>query len=140
MIKNILLLPVLMWLFSCATVEHRSIDISYIYTDNPVNERVDIYYKNSTDYQLCISREEWPNEFGNIHYGNAKAALIVNGKLRFNFVDYDMGYCNAAECNLKLQVNEELKSFLHYADFDLPEELRFETKVLEFKPKAVICS
>ena len=124
-------------LVACATTAHSSL-IAYRFFDQPEQQRVELRYKNDTRQTMCLAPEHWPNHADKINQASDIVFLLVAGQ-RFPIQDFNTGYCSGGECSLRVAPGEEVAAFISYADFNLPQELWFEVKTLEFQSQAYAC-
>jgi hypothetical protein len=114
------------------------IPINYQFTDNPAEQRIELLYKNTSKDTMCLLPEQWPNIAGKIDQASDEVHLIVNHE-RFSVVDFNTGYC-PKDCSLRVYPGKKAAAFILYRDFNLPDQLIYEPKTLEFVPVAFKCS
>lgn len=129
------LLPLLA-VAACATTTEL-IPISYDVVDDPAQRAFRVSFRNSTDSELCLNPEDWPNAAGKINQASDTVAVVV-GDQRFRMLDFNTGYC-VGGCPFRVRPGEELAASIPYSEFDLPASLDGNNKRLEFKPQAFRC-
>lgn len=125
-------------LIGCTTVYRERIPLDWRLVDNPSAQRLEISYLNLTDSNICLWPDDWPNQAGKLDSNGGQVKLIV-GTDRFPMKDFNTGYCPEGCQPLKVMAGEVITGFFLYADFDLPEELRYSEKLLEFDAYAYEC-
>jgi len=119
----------------CATgdgyflIEHRSYD-------DPESQRFLIEFQNGLNKPVCITPAYWPNVTGRMDSASGVASILVNDT-RFRMEHYATDFCPG--CATVVQPGELLTGHIPYSEFKLPTDLYFETKTLEFKPRAYFC-
>jgi hypothetical protein len=111
------------------SIEHRAYD-------DLESQRFEIVFKNSLGKSVCLYPAYWPNMMGRMDSASDVAAILVN-ETRFRMNHYATGFCPG--CATVVQPGETLTGHIPYTEFNLPTELYFEKKTLEFKPRAYYC-
>lgn len=69
--------------------------------------------------QLCLHRQEWPDESGQLHFGGARGVYVEMDGARCNALDENLGYCpGGKECRLRIAPGGELTGFIDFSQFD----------------------
>ena len=124
-------------LTGCAT-KTALVPIHYQFLDSPAERRVELTYQNTSRSLMCLLPEHWPNQGGKIDQASDRVHLVVDHE-RFPIEDFNTGYCPQG-CALRVAPGEKVTAFILYKDFNLPERLTGEPKILEFVPVAFKCS
>lgn len=119
----------------CAT-SSRLFVTDFVVTDNPAEQRFDLEFRNDLGRTVCLLPEFWPNRGGKIDHGADLVSLLVDGK-RFALEDFNTGYCPG--CSTAVAPGDSNTTFLTYADFGLPEDLRYGDKALVYELKVFFC-
>jgi hypothetical protein len=122
----------------CATTPEPLVPIAYQFRDNPIERRVELTYQNRSRDSMCLLPENWPNLAGKINQASDIVHLIINHE-RFAVEDFNTGYCPKG-CVTRANPGEKLEAFISYKDFNLPDRLINEPKILEFASVAFKCS
>ncbi|MGE0181101.1 MAG: hypothetical protein AB7F91_02485 [Parvularculaceae bacterium] len=120
----------------CATANSGPIAVDYQFLDRPDESRIELAYRNETGMTLCLSNDAWPSKRGKLDQMDDRVFLIV-GAERFP-IAYFEEYCPSG-CVTRVQPDEEIAASIPYAEFSLPERLRYEPKTLEFESRAYVC-
>ncbi len=123
-------------LAGCAT-SRTPVPIDWRYVDNPEARRIEVHFRNENDKAVCLSASYWPDPDGMLDTV-VEGGFILVGKERFALKNYNTAYCPKG-CQLRIGGGEEIKEFLPYKYYDLPERLWQEPKILEFRPQAYVC-
>lgn len=126
----------IIFLFGCAA-QSKLIEINYQYVDNIKEGRVDLSFKNNSNYTVCLTPEDWPNKGHKINQASNEVFLVVGDK-KFPIQDFNTGYCPKG-CEIYVKPGEQISANLPYGEFDLPESLYSEKKILDFKPYGQKC-
>jgi len=119
------------------TSSYEVFEIPYSYLDQPEYERVEVRFRNTFRYDVCLVPEFWPNKAGAIDQARGLVFLVIDGK-RFSIRNINTGYCPG--CFIRVAPGEEVVAYIPYTDFDLPKELYSLKKTLVFSPKGERCS
>ena len=111
--------------------------VNWRYVDTPETRRIELYFRNETGKAICLSASYWPDSDGNLDTVVEGGFLLV-GQERFALKNYNTAYCPEG-CQLRVASGEEVREFLPYEYYDLPERLWGEPKTLEFRPQAYPC-
>jgi hypothetical protein len=128
--------PLIAVVAGCATTS-TMVPIQYEASDMPVIRRIEITYINKSRHTICLLPEQWPNSGGKINQGADVVSLRVGSEV-FRIVDFNTGYCPQG-CTVQVDRAESARSFFSYDDFDLPERMTMDAKVLEFRPLGFYC-
>lgn len=123
-------------LAGCATVP-QPVPIEWHIVDQPEARRVELFFRNETKNAICLTADDWPNSAGKLDSMGGRVFLNAGDK-RFAMNDFNTGYCPKG-CGRRVAPGEEITGFLSYEDFNLPEQLVFAKKTLEFEPIGVAC-
>jgi hypothetical protein len=134
--RNLLIAGIVFTLIGCATNPIEHVALSWRLVDHPEKSRIELFYRNDTGKTLCLSDDDWPNAEGKLNQMDDVVFLVV-GSERFPIAYYEQ-YCPTG-CSRRVIPGEEISAFIPYADFQLPERLRYEPKTLEFHPQAYVC-
>ncbi len=113
------------------------VKIQYDYFDNPKEKRLDLVYRNTSTHAMCIHPDHWPNVAGKIDQAGDYVYLIVNQQ-RFPIKNFNTGYCPG--CATRVEPGKEIRAFISYEDFNLPEAFHEKVKVLDFHPNGHACT
>ncbi len=91
---------------------------TYVYQDNPAQERIDLLFENKTSRSVCLMPEFWPNQAGKVNQASERIHIVVDQE-EFKIASFNTGYCPA--CVTKVEPGEKIKGFISYADFNLAE-------------------
>lgn len=105
--------------------------------DLPETKRIELSLRNNTHKSICLTPDDWPNSAGKLNANGGEASLRI-GEEVYPIRPFDTGYCPNG-CWTKVAPGETIEGFFLYEDFDLPERLRFEPKILIFEPRATFC-
>lgn len=107
---------VMMSLCSCASASPRyRLDI----TDNPEQKRFLLTLKSLDNRTLSISFQDWPNQFGQTHFGSTWVKLQTPQGV-YPARDHNFGSCLGDNCSIEIPPGGELKGFIAYAEFGKP--------------------
>jgi hypothetical protein len=121
---------------ACATTTE-IIPIAYDLVDDPAHREFRVSFRNSTNSQLCLTPDHWPNVTGTINQASDRVAVVI-GDQRFPIEDFNTGYC-VGGCPFRVQPGEVLSATIPYSQFDIPPSLEGSDKRLEFAPQAFRC-
>lgn len=111
--------------------------VAYTWLDKPEDRVIEVRYRNDSGRRRCLLPEHWPNSAGAIADAEDSVFLVV-GDRRFPMELFNSGYCSGG-CSTVVASGEEISARIPYKHFDLPDELIWEPKKLEFSPLAFDC-
>ena len=120
---------------ACSTLA--IVPVDYSFNDAAGQGGLELRYRNSSSRLMCLSTGHWPNEAGKFNQASDLVFLVIDGK-RYPIEDFNTGYCIGG-CPTYVEPGEEVKAFVPYRDFGLPEALIDKPKTLEFSPRAYAC-
>jgi len=124
---------------SCTThVFYKMIIIPYTYEDQSSSKTFRLTYKNTTQHQICVSTENWPNAAGKINGASSNVWVEIEGShTPYKIADFNTGYCPG--CVSKVNPGETITGTIPYSEFSIPQSLSGNNKILRFRPQGYIC-
>lgn len=124
------------WLAACASTP-RTVPVDYELVDHMDGRYVEIKFKNTHPFAVCLAPEMWPNEEGMIDAASDFVYLIINEE-RYSMKEFNTGYCPG--CTTRVEEGEQAVARIPYEHFTLPEELFKADKDVQFAPRGVRCN
>ncbi len=122
----------------CARIKTtETFPIKYQFTDFPQERKIKLEFFNNYAKTVCLLPEMWPDSKGKIDGAGDRMFLIVREN-RYPVASFNTGYC-LGNCYLRVSPGEKITTFIPYDYFNIPEDLVFEKKRLEFIPYASFC-
>lgn len=140
MTRGLILLMFLFVATSCQTTDtypirgSKSFVVEYRYEDSPQQNKILLYFHNTSKKPICFGPENWP-ERGILLNPGGEVALEVAGQKYFLGPEND--YC--PRCNKKVAPGEMIQDYFEYKLFGLKKELELSDKKLHFSPVGFSC-
>ena len=118
----------------CATSSDL-IPIDYQFLDHPEESRIELVYRNDTDYGVCLLPEAWPDSRGRIA-GASQILVLVIGNKGFPVTAEGgfWGHCDpVAACLIHVGPGESISVSIPYSSFTIPEDLLGMPKELDLR-------
>lgn len=121
-----------MLMVAACTTGPSTVPVEYQFADLPDRLGFTLSYTNQTRRMICLSPSDWSNGAGWFDTSENRIFLRV-GSQRFSMKANNGGYCSGG-CATRARPGETVTDFVLYARFELPPQLRSESKQLEFVP------
>jgi len=117
-----------------------SIDYVLDVSDHPDRNVFTVSLRSTSERNICISVDDWPNRYGNISGGSGRAELIFNDGV-IPSTDTNFGYCSGSACIITLKPNSTISADVNYAEFGPVDTIsKIKNKRMVYKISPSYCS
>lgn len=108
--------------------------IDYRYEDNPEQNKILLFFRNTTKRPICLGAENWPQNGVMLNTGDEVWLEIDQ---RRHYLAPEQDYC--PQCVKKVMPGEEHQGFFRYQSFGLADSDSRKEKKLSFIPMGFSC-
>jgi hypothetical protein len=91
-------------------------------SDRPDLNRFVLTLKSLDERPLCLNVNQWPNYFGQVHFGSIWVKLVSN-QGTYPARDENFGSCIGPSCVIHIAPGSALTAFIGYKEFGTPAKI-----------------
>ena len=127
-----------------AKAQHASdLEYEFVIAENFEDRRFELRLGSDSARQLCIHVYSWPNDLGQLHFGEREVSVAMDG-VEYPIQSRNFGYCSPTKkygCYHVIPPGNELRGFIAFSEFDpTVARERSATREIAFSPPTpVVC-